>query len=106
MPDTLPHLSKVSNKKLALKTLRVYFTPFLSILLSNLGKGYQLSFQAEIKGQTGKNYETRNDKYNLYAMLSKRVKRQREKKHESNLKTVKNLCFEQVSRKCIEIFIT
>ena len=58
MPDTLPHLSKVSNKKLALKTLRAYFTPFLSILLSNLGKGYQLSFQAEIKGQTGKNYET------------------------------------------------
>ena len=48
-----------------MKTLRIYFLPFLAILLSNLGKCYQLSSPAEIKEQTGKNYVTCNDMYNL-----------------------------------------
>ena len=48
-----------------MKTFRIYFSPFLGILLSNLRKYYQLSSPAEIKEQTGKNYVTCNDKYNL-----------------------------------------
>ena len=40
-----------------------------------------------------------------YAILTKRVKLQHEKKHESNLKSIKSTGFEHISRKYLEIFV-
>ena len=41
-----------------------------------------------------------------YAILTKQVKLQHEKKHKSNLKSIKSIGFEEISRKCNEIFVS
>ena len=76
------------------------FTPFLGILLSNLGSCYQLNSPAEIKGQTSINYVTST----TYAVSINQTGQtiQNAKKHESNLRNITRVGFERISRKCMK----
>ena len=40
-----------------------------------------------------------------YAILTEHIKLQHEKKHELNLKSIKSIGVEQISRECVEIFV-
>ena len=77
---------------------------FLRISFLNFRNCCQLGLPAEIEGQTGKIMKHTRADVN-YAILTKQVIQQHEKKPASNLKCMQKVGFEQTFTKFSEIFI-
>ena len=80
------------------------FTPFLSISLLHLEKFASCVYQQRSKYRQVKITKLASTGTN-YAILTKQVKLQHEKKPASNLKSMQIVGFEQASLKYIEIFV-